>query len=136
MELNHNIIPVRNIDLKFNLSDTSHYVQMQGNKYTLEDIYFSGLQEHYRNAQIHIKGKVHVIGICFFPEGSPPFVKIPLSEFKNQLLGTEEISFNIANAIPNCKAEFIPDEGHFSLLPNHAKAILTTLVHDDPSNIA
>ena len=32
------------------------------------------------------------------------------------------------DTIPNCRAEFIADEGHFSLLPNHAQKILDVLV--------
>lgn len=34
----------------------------------------------------------------------------------------------LADKIPNCRAKFIPGEGHFSLLPNHAQEILETLV--------
>lgn len=34
----------------------------------------------------------------------------------------------LANTIPNCCAKFIPEEGHFSLLPNHAQEILEALV--------
>jgi pimeloyl-ACP methyl ester carboxylesterase len=34
----------------------------------------------------------------------------------------------LAGKIPNCRAKFIPGEGHFSLLPNHAQEILETLV--------
>lgn len=41
----------------------------------------------------------------------------------------------LANSFLNCQAEFIPGEGHFSLLPNHAKAILATLIDNNQSNI-
>jgi pimeloyl-ACP methyl ester carboxylesterase len=34
----------------------------------------------------------------------------------------------LADTIPNCQAKFIPGEGHFSLLPNHAQEILEALV--------
>lgn len=34
----------------------------------------------------------------------------------------------LADKIPNCRARFISNEGHFSLLPNHAQDILETLV--------
>ncbi|MEJ2556534.1 MAG: alpha/beta hydrolase [Anaerolineae bacterium] len=34
----------------------------------------------------------------------------------------------LAGKIPNCRAKFIPGEGHFSLLPNHAQEILEALV--------
>ena len=34
----------------------------------------------------------------------------------------------LADTIPNCRAKFIPEEGHFSLLPNHDQEILEALV--------
>ena len=35
---------------------------------------------------------------------------------------------SVASAIPNCQARFLPDEGHFSLIVNHAEEILSVLV--------
>ncbi len=99
MQLNHKLIPVRNVDLKFNLNDTSHYLYYDGELQRLEDIYFSGLQDHFRNAHIKLTGSVDVLGICFMPEGLYPFIKIPIAEFKNQLLGTSEVGFNPAGKI-------------------------------------
>jgi AraC-like DNA-binding protein len=99
MQLNHRLIPVRNIDLKFNLSDTPHYECLNGQEHLLEDVYFSGLQDHYRNAHIKLNGKVDVLGVCFLHEGFYPFLKIPVSEFKNQLLGASEVGFKVANTI-------------------------------------
>ena len=90
MQLNHDIIPVRNIDLKFNLSETPHYLKLNHQIHKLEKVYFSGLQDHFRNARILLRGKVHVLGICFYPEGFYPFLKIPVSECKNLILGAEE----------------------------------------------
>lgn len=90
MQLNHHIIPVRNIDLKFNLSNTPHYFQIDNASCLLEKVYFSGLQDHFRNVRIKMRGPVHVLGICFFPEGFYPFLKMPVSECKNQLLGAGE----------------------------------------------
>lgn len=96
MQLNHKLIPVRNIDLKFNLSETPHYLYLNGKTKLLEDVYFSGLQDHYKNAYFKINGKIDMLGICFLPGGIFPFLKRPLSEFKNQLLGAREIGFNEA----------------------------------------
>lgn len=93
MQLNHNIIPVRNIDLKFNLSETPHYLQINTTSHLLENVYFSGLQDRFRNARILVNGKVHVLGICFYPDGFYPFLKIPLSECKNLLLGAAEVAW-------------------------------------------
>ena len=69
MQINRKVIPVRNIDLKFNLSETPHYVCLNGKDHLLEDVYFSGLHDHFRNASIKLNGKVDVLGVCFFPEG-------------------------------------------------------------------
>lgn len=99
MKLSHKQIPVRNIDLKFNLSETPHNLLLNGEQYTLEETYFSGLQDHYRNAHLISNGKVHVLGVCFMPEGFFPFLKIPVSEFKNQLLGAKEVGFSSASRI-------------------------------------
>lgn len=34
----------------------------------------------------------------------------------------------VANAVPNCQAKFLPDEGHLSLAHNHIEEILSTLI--------
>ena len=34
----------------------------------------------------------------------------------------------VANAVPNCRAKFLPDEGHLSLAHNHIEEILSILV--------
>jgi AraC-like DNA-binding protein len=97
--LNHKIIPQRNINLRFNLSETPHSVNIDTTEQLLEDIYFLGLHDHFRNVNLKINGKVDVLGICFYPDGFYPFLKIPVSEFKNQLLGADEAGFKRANNI-------------------------------------
>jgi len=99
MELDHHMIPVRNIDLKFNLSETPHYLEVNDQTHLLERVYFSGLQDHFRNARIVLKGKVHVLGICFFPEGFYPFIKIPVAECRNHVLGAREAGLFSAGTI-------------------------------------
>lgn len=99
IHLNHKLIPVRNIDLKFNLNDTSHYLYINGQEQLLEDVYFSGLQDHFRNAYMKIDGKIDILGICFLPEGFFPFLKIPISELTNKILGANEVGFKPANTI-------------------------------------
>ena len=94
LEVNHKLIPQRNINLRFNLSDTPHVLSHNDKDHLLEKVYFSGLQDHFINAHLKLSGKVHTLGICFFPEGFYPFVKIPVSEFKNQLLGGLEVGIN------------------------------------------
>jgi len=128
IQLKHKLIPVRNIDLKFNLSETPHFVCLNGREHLLEDVYFSGLCDHYCNAYMKINGKVDMLGICFLPEGLFPFLKIPVSEFKNQLLGASEIGFKPANTISERLKE-APDvdtrlnilENELALLLDHSK---------------
>jgi len=99
MQLNHKLIPQRNINLRFNLSETSQFVCQDGKEQLLEEVYFSGLQDHFCKAHIKLNGKVNMLGICFLPEGFYPFIKVPVSEFKNQVLGTNEAGFKLFNAL-------------------------------------
>lgn len=99
MELNHKLIPQRNINLRFNLSETPQYGYLDGKENLLEEVFFSGLQDHFINTQLQLVGKAHIFGVCFFPDGFYPFLKIPVSELKNQLLGASEVGFNSATQI-------------------------------------
>jgi AraC-like DNA-binding protein len=128
MQLHHRFIPVRNIDLKFNLSDTPHYFCLDGEEHALENVYFSGLHDHFRNAYLKVNGKVDILGICFYPDGLFPFIKIPLSEFRNQLLGSSEAGFNWASALnerlreaPDAAARYIILENELLSLIDHDK---------------
>jgi AraC-like DNA-binding protein len=98
-QLNHKIIPQRNINLRFNLNDTPHFIQTKGILHRLEDIYFPGLQDHYHENNLLINGKADVLGVCFKAEGFYPFFNIPVSEYKNQILGAREIGFKLADSI-------------------------------------
>ena len=99
MQLNHKLIPQRNINLRFNLSETPQYRCFNGKEHLLENVYFSGLQDHFSNAYIKLNGNVDMLGVCFLPDGFYPFLKIPVSELKNHLLGADEVGFKLANTI-------------------------------------
>ncbi len=99
MILDHRLIPQRNINMRFNLSETPQYILVNGKEQKMESVFFSGLQDQFMNAHLQMSGKVHIIGICFLPEGFFPFLKIPVSEFKNQWLGTGEAGFVQADEI-------------------------------------
>lgn len=99
LEINHKLIPQRNINLRFNLSNTPHLICIDNMEFLLEDIYFSGLQDHFMNAWLKLKGRVDMLGICFLPDGFYPFLKMPVSEVKNQLLGSREAGFKEADII-------------------------------------
>lgn len=133
MQLNHTIIPVRNIDLKFNLSDTPHYLNINNTSHLLEKVYFSGLQDHFRNARIALKGKVHVLGICFFPEGFYPFLKIPVSECKNQVLGAGEIASFPPEIIYEKLMEATDIAARLNTLENELISILDTRIQTPES---
>jgi AraC-like DNA-binding protein len=123
-QLNHKIIPQRNINLRFNLNDTPHYACSDGREQLLEDIYFSGLHDHYRNTNLKLNGKVNVIGVCFFPEGFYPFLKIPVSEFKNQMLGAREIGFKLAKTISERLKEVSDIASRLNILENELVLLL------------
>lgn len=99
MDVNHKLIPQRNINLRFNLSDTPHYINLNGKDCLLEDVFFWGLQDRFMNAHMKLSGKVHLLGVCFLPEGFYPFFNTPVSEYKNQLLGAKEAGFKHAVSI-------------------------------------
>lgn len=99
MNINHRFIPQRNINLRLNLSETPQYLFLNGRKNLLEKGFFSGMQDHYTNASLISNGIADMMGICFLPFGMYPFLRIPISEFKNQILGTNEIGFKPASEI-------------------------------------
>ncbi|MFH0735734.1 MAG: AraC family transcriptional regulator [bacterium] len=99
MQLNHKLIPQRNINLRFNLSLTPQYLCLNGKEHLLESVFFSGLQDHFNNAYLKLNGRVDMLGVCFLPEGFFPLLNIPVSEFKNQLLGADDVGFKPARII-------------------------------------
>jgi AraC-like DNA-binding protein len=99
IQLNHKIIPQRNINMRINLSNTPHYIDQENNEKRLDDVYFLGLQNKCPESHLKVNGDVDIIGICFMPYGFFPFLKIPVSEFKNQILGADEEGFKITKRI-------------------------------------
>lgn len=123
-QLNHKLIPQKNINLRFNLSDTPHYVCRDNQESLLEDVYFQGLQTQFTNAYLKLNGKVHILGICFEPDGVYPFLKVPVSEFKNQILGVDEIGFKIAKQINERLKEAVEITNKLAILENELLALL------------
>jgi AraC-like DNA-binding protein len=128
MHLNHKLIPQRNINLRFNLSETPQFVCLNGEELLLEDVFFSGLQDHYMNAHLKLQGKVDMLGVCFLPEGFFPFLRIPVSEFKNRWLGATEAGFKLAKTIRERLMEAPTIEIRLSILESE---LLSTLLHDN-----
>lgn len=98
-QINHRIIPQRNINLRFNLNETPQYLVLNGTVHLLNDVFFSGLQNHYMNAHIKLSGRIDMLGVCFLPYGFYPFLSMPVSEFTNQFLGADEAGFRPARTI-------------------------------------
>lgn len=129
VQLNHKLIPQRNINLRFNLSETPHYVCLNGKEHLLENVYFSGLQDHFRNIHLKLNGKVDMLGICFLPDGFYPFLKIPVSEFKNQLLGASEVGFKPAIIINERLSEAPDVATRLDILENELVLLLSNNNH-------
>jgi AraC-like DNA-binding protein len=123
-QLNHKIIPQRNINLRFNLSDTQHYLYSNDKANLLENVYFTGLQDQFRYAHLQLNGKVDVLGVCFSPEGFYPFSKIPVSEFKNQILGADEVGIKMINSISEKLKEAHGIASRITILENELALLL------------
>jgi AraC-like DNA-binding protein len=123
-QLNHKLIPQRNINLRFNLSETPQYVSMNGKEHRLETVFFSGLHDRFSNGSLRLSGKVDMLGVCFFPDGFYPFLKIPVSECKNQVLGAGEVGFLLEKTISE-KLKEAPDvSARLALLENELIRLL------------
>lgn len=124
IQLNHKLIPQRNINLRFNLNETAQYVSQDGNEYLLEDIFFSGLQDHFCNSHLKLNGKVDMLGICFLPEGFFTFSKIPVAEFKNQILGAGEAGFKLPGTVGDRLKEAPDVAARLAILENELLLLL------------
>ncbi len=133
MKLNHKIVPQRNINLRFNLSETPYYACLNDKEHLLEDVFFSGLHDHFGNTHLKLTGKVHMFGVCFLPEGSYPFFRTPVSEFKNQLLGAGEVGFNTANTIGERLKEAPDLTARLDILENELVLLLDNNNHTPES---
>jgi AraC-like DNA-binding protein len=133
IQLNHKLIPQRNINMRFNLSNTPHYVCQNNQESLLEDVYFLGLQNQFTNAQLKLNGRVNILGICFEADGIYPFLKIPVSEFKNQILGADEIGFKIAKKINEKLKEASDIKIRLEILENELLSLLNNS-HQIPTN--
>jgi AraC-like DNA-binding protein len=108
-------------------------VNVNGEDHLLENVYFLGLHDHFRNINLKINGEVDVLGICFYPDGFYPFLKIPVSEFKNQLLGAEEVGFKIASNIREQLKETNETETRLNILECELVSILNNSFYPSDS---
>jgi len=92
----HKILPQKNIDLLLNFSTNLNY-SSNNNKRKLSKLYFNGITDNYKYNWVHEKGKVEIIGISFYPTGLFPFIKTPVSEFKNHVIDLDLIYSKFSN---------------------------------------
>ncbi len=123
-QLNHRLIPQRNINLRINLSDTPHYVSLNNKESRLEDVYFLGLQTSFTNSHLKLDGNVNILGICFKEYGVYPFFKTPVSEYKNMIVGADEIGFKAAKKISEQLKEASDTENRLAILESELLLLL------------
>ncbi|MFA8299093.1 MAG: DUF6597 domain-containing transcriptional factor [Hyphomicrobiales bacterium] len=99
IELNHKLIPLRNINLRFNLSDTPHYIIQDHKELQLDHIFFSGLHNSNINTSIKVKGSVDMFGICFYSDGFYPFINTPISDFTNHIININQSNLSLQEGI-------------------------------------
>lgn len=99
VEINHKFLPQRDINIRINLSDTPHNIISNNQRDTIEELYFLGLQNKFTNSYLKYGGKVNVMGICFQPFGLYPFLKKPLSEFRNNICSADQIGSDFLSEI-------------------------------------
>ncbi len=128
--LQHNIITTRNINVRINLSETQHYLYQNGKKNDLENIFFSGLQDNHLAQKLIVDGDVHMIGICFYPEGFYPFSQTPVSEYKNQLLGAVEAGLKISDSVLERIKEAADTKLQLSILESELLSMLNSRLSD------
>lgn len=124
VRLNHRLIPQRNINMRINLSDTPHYVSFNNQEKRLEDDYFPGLQTRYTNSHLKLDGNVNILGIYFKEYGVYPFLKSPVSEYKNQIVGADEIGFRAAKRISERLKEASDTVNRLAILESELLSLL------------
>ena len=85
-DLNHRLLPMRNIDLIINLSSQPLSLYDGNSEISLKSCYFTGIMDHFKYSWERPAGNIELIGVSFFPAGFYPFFGIPLSEFKNSII--------------------------------------------------
>jgi AraC-like DNA-binding protein len=88
IDIHGKLMPMNNIDLIINLSTPIKY-NCGTKKETFTKSHFNGIQNKFRI--VHQKGILDIIGISFHPSGFYPIVKVPLSEFKNNIILVDDV---------------------------------------------
>lgn len=97
--VNHNLLPVGNIDIILNFSSPIKYVLDDGKEIVPNEFHLNGIRNNKYNIQQ--SGKLNIIGISFFSMGLYPLLKIPLSEFTNQTIELDIINQRFTSELQN-----------------------------------
>lgn len=87
--INHKLLPVNNMDIIVNFSAPIKYTSADNVEIVTAKSHFNGIRDEYLT--INQVGTLDVIGISFFPAGLYPFLKVPLSEFKNKTIELDNL---------------------------------------------
>lgn len=104
--VNHNLLPVGNIDIILNFSSPIKYIMDGGSEIIPKGVHFNGIQS--RKYGIQQIGKLSVVGISFFPTGLYPVLQIPLSEFTNKTIELDNINQRLSSELKNRLAAEMP----------------------------
>ena len=99
VDINHKLLPIKNIDLIINLSANAKCKTISNHEQRLSKVYFIGVTDRFKYNWILEKGELEIIGISFSSIGLYPFIKIPLSEFKNEIIDFELLKADFVNTI-------------------------------------
>lgn len=82
-QLLYKLLPVNNIDVVLNFAAPMHY-HNGAEINTAPEYSFTGIRSHYQ--LVDQAGEWNIFGVSFFPAGFYPFLKMPLSEYKDQTI--------------------------------------------------
>lgn len=85
--VHHKLLPVSNIDIILNFSSPIKYIADDNREIIADKVHFNGIRDKY--LMMDQRGPLDIIGISFSSTGVYPFLKIPLSEFKNKTIGLD-----------------------------------------------
>lgn len=95
--LHHKILPTNNIDIVLNLSEDINY-QVNNENFKAGKFHINFMRNNY--GYIYQNGKIKVWGISFYPFGLYPFIKIPLTDFKNcNIINLDDFSKAFTNKL-------------------------------------
>ncbi|MGO0882002.1 AraC family transcriptional regulator [Clostridioides difficile] len=122
--LNNKLLPTDSIDIIINLSDVMEY-KIENQSYNASNIHFNGIRDKY--GFIIQRGNIRVMGISFYPFGLYPFLKIPISEFKSQIIDLKQVSEGFVGKLESTLNQISSTED----IVLHLEKILVSVLNED-----